>query len=73
MHALETIFGLMTIVAIAVILLQSFDRTTLQWRRQALDEIQSSKNVEYRIRCTRCEEKIIPLTDCPLCESKIRK
>jgi archaellin len=73
MHGLLAILAIVTIVVVAVVLLQKSDRVVVQGPRQASEGLQTSINVEYRIRCARCDEKIIPLTGCPVCESKIRK
>ena len=64
MHAFLAILAIVAFVAIAVVLLQRFDRTTGRGPRRI------SKNVEYRIRCERCGEKIVPLTGCSRCEVK---
>jgi len=70
MHGLLAIFAIVTIVVFAVVLLQKSDRIAVQKSRQMSDGLSPSINVEYRIRCTRCDEKIIPLTGCPACESR---
>ena len=38
-----------------------------------LNGIQVSRNVKYRVRCPVCGEKLLPPTECPFCELKIRK
>jgi hypothetical protein len=73
MQAFLAIFGIVIFVAIAVVLLQRFDGMTGRGPRQVSDGIQASTNVVYCIRCLRCGQKIVPLTECPFCESKIKK
>ena len=72
MQAFLVIFGIVTIVVIAVVLLQRFDSKTGPGPRQVPNGIQVSRNVEYRIRCPRCNDQIIPFTGCSFCESRIR-
>jgi len=72
MQAFLVIFGMVTIVVFAVILLQRFDSKTGPGPRQVPNGIQVSRNVEYRIRCPRCNNQIIPFTGCSLCESRVR-
>jgi len=66
------IFGIVTIVVVAVVLLQRFDGMTGRGPREVSNGIQASRNVEYHVRCPRCHRKMVPLTECPLCESEIR-
>jgi len=68
MHALLAILAIVAIVVIAVVHLQSIDGMTVRRSRQM-----SSSNFDYRIRCPRCNEQVIPLTGCPSCENKIEK
>jgi len=72
MQAFLVIFGIVTIVVIAVVLLQRLDSKTGRGPRQVSNGIQVSRNVEYRIRCPRCNDQIIPFTGCSFCESRIR-
>ena len=73
MHALLTILAIMAIVVTAVVLLQSIDGMTLRRSRQMSGGTPSSRNLDYRIRCPQCDEKVIPLTGCPSCKNKIEK
>ena len=72
MQAFLVIFGIVTIVVIPVVLLQRFDSKTGPGPRQVPNGIQVSRNVEYRIRCARCNNQMIPFTGCSFCESRVR-
>ena len=62
------IVGLVTFVVVSVVLLQISDRRTDRKQSQT-DGIQKSRNAVYQILCSRCGEKIIPLTECARCRS----
>ena len=72
MQAFLVIFGIVIIVVIPVVLLQRFDSKTGPGPRQVPNGTQVSRNVEYRIRCPRCNNQIIPFTGCSFCESRVR-
>ena len=57
MSELLTILGMVTIVPISVVLLQKFGRST--------DEVPD----RHYITCSRCGNKILPVTGCQFCES----
>ena len=69
MLAFLLIVGLVTFVVFSVVLLQISDRRIHRKQSQTSDGIQKSRNAVYQIRCSRCGEKIIPLTECFRCRS----